>query len=223
MRLLPRLLLVAGLVALTVACGDSSGPSGEDSAVQSETIAVHGDWRVAIHNEDGSLDREYVFANALLPSGTDAIAILLGLADDPGPGDLWGAAWWTVAFGDLAAPPDESVSPCTIDFSLTEPQVVGRNPQLTQGCALTSFPIAETSGELTISPVEGGARLVGLATATQDGSIEYVETRLSMVSSDVGAGVEYAFTGTDVGPFEDITAGQTIQVEVELTFESPAP
>jgi hypothetical protein len=80
------------------------------------------------------------------------------------------------------------------------------------------------------SQIDGGIRIEGAAVATQAGSIDYVETWLLVENGPPGGGLPplpdlamNAMTGTDVGPFENIQAGQTIQVEVEITFATPAP
>ena len=217
MRRLTALLVTLGtvlgavaIVAVVMALGGPSGGVTEGSSIQSESIEVHGDWRVTIYNEDGTLDREYVFANALLPSGAEAIAVMLGFEDGPAGGP-WIASFWEVAFGELSG-----TSPCNVDFSVPTIQPAGRNLALAEGCLL------QEDTDLTVSPIDGGARLAGSLSATQDGAIDYVETWLHLVNPTSGAGEAYAFTGTDVGPFTDITAGQTIDLAVELTFATPS-
>ena len=236
MRLLPKLLLVAGLVALTVACGDSSRPSGEGSAVQSEAITVHGDWRVAIHNADDSLDREYQFANAMRVGAGDLLGRLLHVnVDSNPPPDGYPRPYsWVLLFGDtdlLAVPPDTGVipgvSPCTSAIGV--PGVPGRNTLLSTGCVLDPVlaPFVEVDGIPLTTTIENGIRLSGSAVATQAGSINYVETWLYLRVGEGSGGFPElegnAFTGTSVGPFEDILPGQTIQVQVDITFASPAP
>ena len=72
MKKLFALAVIAALsvAAVTVYAASDRGGGGGDtqaSAVPHEGIDVHGDWKVAIYNEDGSLDREYAFSNALRP------------------------------------------------------------------------------------------------------------------------------------------------------------
>jgi hypothetical protein len=233
MRRLTTLLVALGAtlglaVVLVVALAfNGSDDDAGGTSVRSEGIDVHGDWRIGIYNEDGTLDREYAFQNALLPDGVEAITTLLGLYPEWSDTSVIVPSAWVVLFGDLAPTPEESASPCTIDLETESGGNLpaGHNSDLTLACGLiaTSDRAPGLSGVLTITSIPGGARLTGSATATRDGSIEYVETWLQVVDVQESVPMTFAFTGTDVGPFEGITTGQTIEVTVEFTFQTPAP
>lgn len=222
---MPRLLgfvSMVGLAVLLIGCGGTA-PAAEssDHASQSEGIVVHGDWRVAIHNEDGSLDREYVFANALRDGAGDLLGQLLTVNwDDPFDGYPTPLGW-TMTMGDTVS----GVGPCGTSINA----VAGSNPLLTTGCSLNptaaALPGGVLDGTLVVSPIAGGIRLAASVLATQLGNIDYVETQL-LVATEEGSTFPVtagnAFTGTAVGPFEGILPGQTIQVQVDITFASPA-
>ncbi len=78
---------------------------------------------------------------------------------------------------------------------------------------------------MNVEAIANGLRLAGSQDANvPDSVIDYVETTLRLTNSETGTNAAvYAFTGTDVGPFTDIQDGQIIQVEVEITFDTPAP
>jgi hypothetical protein len=212
---------------------------GGDSA--GEGIAVHGNWRVAIYNADGTLAEEYVFQNALRPQGGDALGRILSSqewAAETGETD----GTWTVVFGerdslDLGGgglipgigPCSTDISDATLNLSIVG-AVAGRDLFLSTGCALWWPDVSSVLPTLTsgvLNPPEAiadGVRVSGSVEATQDGSIDYVETWLVFSEPPPVAGglptlEGFAFTGTGVGPF-DAQAGQTIEMEVEITFET---
>ncbi len=226
MRSMRLTVLSLGLAAVLVGCGaasaGSSGGSAEDSA-QAEGIAVHGNWKIAILDPDGTVDREYEFRNAFKDAGADALGALLGIDSPTAPSTIQ----WSVVFGetDILNPggdPVAGVGPCSFDLDLLL-SVQDRNALLGTGCFLSSPLAASDPGtaRLTAMPMDGGVSLSGTVEATQAGSINYVETWLVVgeLSTTI---IPAAFTGTGVGPFEDIVAGQSIQVTVEITFSSPS-
>lgn len=227
MRRVSLMLLFAGLATVTLACGGGGSSAPADDSVQAEGIAVHGDWRISIYNTDGSLDREYVFANALRPGAGDVLGLMLAVDNPAAGGNAITANSWVIVFGDsdtVLPSPVPGVSPCTLDLSAGGPldplSIPGRKFLLTTGCALATGGGSGLSGTVTALPIAGGVQLSGSATATQAGSIDYVETWLGAnFESSLIAG--NAFTGTTVGPFPDIEAGQNIQIQVDITFSSP--
>jgi hypothetical protein len=219
-----RLLIIPVIAALALVAGTAYGRWSSDddhggqsaSAVPSEGIDVHGDWKIAIYNEDGSLDREYAFSNALRPTGGDALGHALHLPQT-------GNDWW-LSFGDTNFTPagavEVGISPCDTDMTQydggSQGTVEGRVQSLTNGCVVVP-------GNVTRSVVPGGFRLFADHTATRDGAIDVVETWFGVFDLFTQEHRRFSFTGTGVGPFEDIRTGQSIQVQVEITFQTPAP
>jgi hypothetical protein len=220
-----------------------SEPAREDAGggdAAGEGIAVHGNWRVTIYNSDGTLDEEHVFQNALRPQGGDALGRILSSQEWAAEtGETNGA--WTVVFGerdafDLDLNLVPGIGPCSTDISNFTLNlsilgaIAGRDIFLSTGCALWWPDISSVlptlaSGVLDApEAIADGVKISGSVEATQDGSINYVETWLVFSEPPPVAGglpdlEGVAFTGTSVGPF-DAQAGQTIQMEVEITFET---
>lgn len=192
--------------------GGGAPPRQNTSAVPSESIDVHGDWKVAIYNADGSLDREYAFSNALLSNAGEA----LGIALSPAPPTNNRRINWILAFGDLTEPRQ---SPCAIGIG--DP-INGSNwpSGSVDLCFLDSR--FGTPPDLSVESIDDGLRLSGSVEAAKSGTIDYVESWMVM-SRDDGTTSTFGFTGTEVGPFEDVQDGQIIQIEVEITFSTPAP
>lgn len=208
-------------LALAVALGAcGAAPREAGGQAQAEGIAVHGLWQIAIRNPDGSLDREHAFENAMIPAGADFLGRLLARGDG---GTVLDVSRWLLAFGAEDGPVP-GVGPCSLQLGAMTWSVSGRDPDLTTACVLgSSIPGGlDPSGDLAWTAIPGGLRLAGAAEATQDGTVNLVETWLVLVNPDNGAAFAAGFTGTSVGPFDDIVAGQSIQVTVDITFATPA-
>jgi hypothetical protein len=202
---------LAAVVAYGAWNGGGEHTTTSASAVPSEGIDVHGNWHVSIYNQDGTLDREYAFENALQPTGSEVLGLLL----TPTTPTTRLPGGWTLALGQVA---DPGLSPCNTGFGGA---FVGQNAQLVRAC-FVSF--GDQATPLTVEPLSNGLRLSGNVTALiDDSTIDYVESFAHVVNPQDGSYVAYAFTGTDVGPFENIAAGQIIQVQVDITFDTPAP
>jgi hypothetical protein len=202
-------LALVGGVAYGAWNGGADGSDEAVSSVPSEGIDVHGDWKIAIYNADGSLDREYAFSNALLSSAGEA----LGIALSPSPQGNHRRIHWIVVAGELAQP---SQSPCSIGISAAPN---GSNwPANTSNLCFFDSRFAF----LSVNQLNEGLRLDGSIDASGNGTIDYVETWMLMSNED-GTTSTFAFTGTDVGPFEDIQEGQAIDIQVDITFQTPSP
>ncbi len=217
---------LAAVVAYGAWNGGGEHTATSASAVPSEGIDVHGNWHVSIYNQDGTLDREYAFENALRPgAGTFLGQALNNLKPDGSHSAT--VLYWTVGFGELDGTrtlngdPLPGLAPCSVFAD----DVSNSNTSFTRGCFLTDDPTHNGEpgfGPLSEASIDGGIRLSGSVAATQAGSVNYVETQL-MIAHETGLVDGSAFTGTDVGPFENIEAGQIIQVQVDITFATPAP
>lgn len=207
MRRAIGLLSVLGLTLLLAACGGgNSDGAADDGSVQSEGIEVHGDWEITVYDADGTLDEQYVFANALNPTGSDAIVRLLARTRTAGG--------WKI-FLDNSSLEAPCPSFCRIEEAGTP------------GAAESDNLVVEVVGT---SPAV--LRLSGSVVAEQDGDIGSVGTRVdscepsTVTDNCLGSSFgDLSFTTKVFDPVEkpSATAGQIIQVQVDISFASPAP
>lgn len=195
-----RLIGLLGLLALVLAsCGggtpQASGPSAD--APPSEGIVVRGHWTIDITNPDGSHDRTVEFENALLDEGS--LFLVNAVAGVGTTGEF------VIVLGgpDLECE-DES---CTLAID------------------------SRVRVDLIGSSLDDTLRLTASTTATTDGEVSFVRTRVTSCPSNVSAsecGVTAlpsaisTFTQKNLDTPEPVSAGQVIQVQVDLTFQSPA-
>lgn len=104
-----KLLGLGMAVALmVVACG--GGPTVEAAGSPlGNPIAVHGDWTIEVYNPDGTLDERHEFSNALTPSGSRALSMIM-----TGEREIvrWGVQLW----GPLSTGPcDGSSGTCSLE------------------------------------------------------------------------------------------------------------
>jgi hypothetical protein len=183
--------------------GSESAPSGAttSSAMPSEGIDVHGDWKIAIYNEDGSLDQQYAFSNDPASSAPAALAQIFARTRSIGT--------WEIILGNAGG-----TLPCGNECNIAE----------------TSGPGIE-SENLVVEVVPGQPtflRLSGSVVAAEGGEITTVGTSLFVCPGTSAPGCQAvsesrAMTGTDLAEPASVTSGQTIQVQVEITFAAPAP
>lgn len=191
--------MLAVLTALTMvvtACGGGV----PEAAAPNDTIAVHGEWTIDIYNTDGTLDESHQFENALVEDGEAALANILARTETP--------EFWRIAYGYDDPTQPEKVGPCGSAYCwLTEP-----------GNGWSGGGISET---LTVEVVDRAVVLQGSATASVDGWIGQVGTRLEVCNAG-GCGAERAMTfrlvGNDQGEVFQIETGQTVQIEVVISF-----
>ena len=197
------LLAVLALVFVSCRGGEpqASGPG--------EGIQVHGDWTVQIHNEDGSLDRQFEFGNALMDYGAESIARVLARETLPGE--------WVIVLDGLP------VGPCETSLGLVAPcEISERSGQ---------FPNLEVEAGFT-----GRITLTGTAVVQNATTITWVATAFDTCAPGVGdcladgSGASWpseGFSGksSDDDPndgFEPaaVEPGQEVQVSVEISFVS---
>lgn len=193
-----RLLGWVTVVALAASACGGGAPSAASGP--SEGIAVHGDWTIEVYEPDGSLDERIEFENALVEDGEEALASILARAETP--------QYWRIAYGYDETSWPERVGPCGSNYCwLTEP-----------GNGWAGAGVSET---LSVDVVDRAVVLRGSATAIVDGWIGQVGTRLEVCNAG-GCGVERAMTfrmvGDENGAVFRIDTGQTIQVEVVISF-----
>lgn len=195
-----------GLLAVVALIVASCGGAAPDAAGPNEGIQVHGDWTIDVYNPDGSLDQHREFSNEMT-SGAVALSLLLGGELAAGAGNRPYVSDWSIGFG-VGTPAPESVSPCDTAISFSD------NPDFNFGCAIAPATVTRgaDSDSLTLS---------GSAQVTQDGSINWVETLVGGGGAGGSSGGLWftSFTGTQITE-QSVSAGQTVQVEVEISFTS---
>ena len=185
-----------GAIALMALAVASCGGGASEAAGPSEGIQVHGDWTIDIYNADGTLEEHMEFSNALLPSGAAELVYLLSASHTSAP------AW----------------------------QIVLHNPPLaatTDPCGTLATPVPcvvnGSSGLSTLYlPDEGRIHLDGSFTADIDGHLRMVKTMINVCSPGCGY-VDFTETAaplTSDGAVQTVDAGQTVQIQVDISFAS---
>jgi len=184
--------LLAVLTLVLAACGSGS-PQAADPG---EGIQVHGHWTIDVYNPDGSLDDHHEFDNALSEPGVDSLVRLL---TGVGPSD---AQSWFITLTN-ACP---------------------------TGCAITDVT-AEALNTTGSSNLLDVISLSGQVVAVSDATIDEVQTAFGICTEDVpqstcegslNPGDTRPFTAKQLDPVDqvEVSAGQTIQVQVEISFTS---
>jgi hypothetical protein len=200
-----------------------------------EGIKVHGHWIIEVHNPDGKVQSHTEFENSLSqPYATDMLANLLS-----GQATFGG---WAIGLGYNTGGAT-SGGPC--GASGTPSGCIIVSSQLNGYC--TAANSAGCFQDLTVAPTSFASNnsstvltLQGTALATNSATVGYVSTFLGQCPSTVltanctitetsastnGFVGPYAFTskaldglGTDPNPVP-VTAGQTIAVTVQISFQ----
>ncbi|MGA7096410.1 MAG: hypothetical protein WB245_02455 [Acidimicrobiia bacterium] len=190
-----RSLGLLAVIALVVA---SCGGAQPEASAPSEGIVVHGDWTIDIYNPDGSLDQHTEFSNALGPNGGNSLAGFLVGQATPG-------MWLVRLYGSDTNGPCKTYEP---SFGT---------------CALTASAVNNSDGSLTVT---------ASGTAENDGEIATVDTKIAtcgnnVTPADCPAAYDPLFDDTgssltekDLTAPETVSAGQSIQVEVVISFTS---
>ena len=194
--------LMAVLTVVAGACGGAeAAPEPAGDGALASGIGVHGAWTIEVLNPDGTAAANYEFTNALTQSGEEILAdVVLG------------------SHYVSAIAPRIVVSGSELDPNAPSP------------CGTTSDPllpcIIATSDTAYSQPTPDVLEVTGSFVAAQDGGILQVETELPMCRvgvepcvatwTDFTAFVFVAETGAD-DPIP-VSAGQTVQVTVELSF-----
>lgn len=196
-----RLLGLVAVVALVAtACG--SGAASSAAPGPSEGITVHGEWTIEVYDADGTLAESVEFSNALDSIGAEHLALLLS-------GQLV-AGEWHVEIGNYAP----GSHPCTDGAGSGDTcratQVWDFQPNF--------FPTLVVD-----SSVAGQLTLDGSVVVENDTSITAVETRLATctVGTNDCLNTGYApasFSGTLLDTPVPVSSGQTVQVEVVISF-----
>ncbi len=190
-----RLLGIFALMAVVVA---SCGGAAPQASGPSEGIQVHGDWTIDIVNADGSLDRTVEFSNALTSSGEGQLSGFLAGTSTPG-------GWFIALNGSSSNGPCSTASPSSGTCDLDATATVGGSTGASRGQLF----------------------LTGEVTAENDGEIADVGTYAAFCSPSVApadctdtTSLGAPFTQKTLTAAETVSAGQSIQVEVVISFTS---
>lgn len=186
-----------GVVALFALVVASCGGATPEAAGPSEGIQVHGDWVIEVYNEDGTLDESVEFENALSVFGARQLARLV--SGNASEGD------WQIR---LAAGTDQP-KPCPSNTAHQEACTIG--PILGAWIVDTDY-----------------FTLTGSTKAESDAVIASVETRVGLCTPDIApndcpAGTSpttFTWKTLDLADRVAVSAGQTVDVTVEISFTS---
>lgn len=202
-----KLVGVVALMALVVASCAAGTP---EAAGPSEGIQVHGDWTIDVYNEDGTLDEHVEFSNALTAGGADAINRVLGRSESAGE--------WQVTI-------DGGAGPCTSAGGIA---VACRATEVLEHPTFM-FPtlVLDTSaaGVLTMAgsvTIQNDSTISGVSTrfATCRTTTDHVECLNSSLAPDAFSQKSASGDPSDDFVETPVTAGQTVQVQVDFSFTS---
>ena len=194
--------LIALLAALTLAA--QAGESTHEGGGMHSGIRVHGHWKIAVFEPNGTKVREITFQNALVNPGTLPALIR---------GEAVAGGMYIVATNQNAQ--SSGTGPCNPDCEIAP-------NGLTTG-------ISHDSNNLVLS-YQGNnfetLRLAGSVTATASSTIDLVQTWITLCNGSVknssqcsdGSDSASVFTQKTLNSGVAVTAGQIIQITVDLTF-----
>jgi len=197
-----RVRLVGSLALMALVLASCGGVS-PGAAGPSEGIQVHGDWTIDIYNEDGSLDEHVVFSNALTELGAEGLVNVLTRQRNVGDWGIW------------LNNPDEALKPCDPAgvncLTIQEPNSVYI---CNVNCSKSLALVAEGQSILLSGSVE----------ASRNGQIAVVGTQFVQdcppETSDPCSGFNPGFTEKTLADPIGVSDGQTVQVEVAISFTS---
>jgi len=218
--------LVAGLVAVVsvalmlvfvVVPGSADGMKTSETAIQevaaapggpAEGVAVHGHWTIEVRNPDGSLVVHREFDNTLQPRGNETLVSILAREKIAGR--------WNVVIVGSPTPPCRSGSMNT-NCSSSEANETGTAPDVFKTLTVTKVGTGDTA-KLVLS---------GRVTIANTTNINQVLTNLKYCGPTVSladcaaatASIDNAYiTLAILSPTIPVTAGQEVQVIVEISF-----
>jgi hypothetical protein len=190
--------ILAVLAVVVAACGGGVPEAAEPG----DTIAVHGDWTIEVYDADGTLDERVEFSNALVGGGQESLVLLLA--------GFGSAGSWNFEIGESSTP--ASICPTT-GFE-------GR-------CFVT--PLRVNLLDTDENALYDSLVLTGETEIEAGGEIQFVRSVLKTCVASTspeqcvaGSGTFRPFTEKLLEPGESVTvaAGQTVQVEVVISFTS---
>ena len=180
-----------------------AAPQAKSSGGMSEGIKVHGRWTIDVRNPDGSLASHTDFNNALHPGGAYFLTQLLARRESP-------LLWVVELFGPLCQMPDPEfpAGPCEI----REPSDTWAGAWVFKTLSLSVPPSGPNADRLVLS---------GTARAHFAGQLTAVHTeqwRCTTSTVPCGAARSYGFSGTTLPAPISVSAGQSIDVTVVISF-----
>lgn len=204
-----RVVVVATLLLFAAAArAQAQAPSGPGA----DSIGVHGRWTIEVQESDGTPVARHEFNNAL----ASARSLLLALSRQNTPG------YWVVYIDDFygGASPCGASTPCALQEPGDGSVFSGTAKHVVLNVSLGGSPVADK------------VVLQGTFTATAAGQISEVETQLSNCPNTTAPATGCSASGNiltthrmassgapPVGPIP-VTAGQIIQVRVEISFSA---
>jgi hypothetical protein len=198
--------LLAMLAVIVASCGGGVVTEGADPSVG---IQVHGDWTIDVYNPEGSLDRHVEFSNGLYANGAELLASAMA-------GQTTVGVWGVTLDGpeDLcpSSPNGDCWIPMTSGFVSLE-DVSGDEAKET--LRLASSTAVEVDG--TISAVSTNIGTCTADTAPDDCFL--VDRSNGFTVKDVTT-LDWDGDGTPNDGAIPISAGQDVQVQVDISFTS---
>jgi hypothetical protein len=201
---------LVGLVALLGLILAGCGGGAPETADPTEGIQVHGDWTIDIYDTDGTLDQHVQFSNGLTANGAELLTTLIARQTAIG---VWG-------------------------ISLEESPTTDLCPSQADGDCWIPLP-----GQVTLEDLDGDSsnetlRLAGSQDMEVDGTIASVRTNVGTCAVDTPPNACFQADRNNVFTIKDVTAldwdgdgtpndgpipvsaGQAVQVQVEISFTS---
>lgn len=186
-----------------------AGVAEDQTDGTNEGIKVHGSWTIDVLEQDGTLVSHTEFENALETTGSDLLSSVLG--HDAGLGK-----WYLFLDGVLGDRPCNTSLGIGSNCSIQE-GVFGPFPNSTGGLLVEAPTTGTNAGKLVIS---------GAIDAANDSNITTVETTVYSCATTstpaeyltCGSGASTPFTSASLSPTVAVLEGQSIQINVVISF-----
>ena len=167
-------------------------------------IEVHGYWQITVLDPDGTVVNEVAFNNAL----TNPAALTTLIMDDAVSGGLY-----LVVTNQTAV--SSGIGPCNPDCEIAP---VGMNT----GITVDSTDLTTTQQGSNFETL----RLAGNVTVTTTSTIDLVQSWILLCNGDTNTAAQCranpdsasVFTSRVLSPSVSVTAGQIVQITVDITF-----
>lgn len=185
--------LAATLSMLLAGCGATV----PEASAPSEGIAVHGDWTIAIHSPDGTLDETVTFSNALHPDGAGNIAGVLS-------GESGAVAYWAIGLAS-------DTGPCSLVCWIDPIQATAESTEDGNVVRISGSTVVESDGQ--IDRVGTGLGICA--------RVEPDLCREGLEGGIVDTARFRSMTEKELGPDAPlVSSGQTVDVTVDISFTS---
>lgn len=195
-----------GLVALMALMLASCGGASPEAGGPSEGIQVHGDWTIDIYNEDGSLDEHVEFSNDLTDSAPETLATFFARTRTIGS--------WAIVLNDTSGQ-DICFDQCFIEEEGARFAGLAESTDLMVEYVSTPSPRVRLSGSV-VAEEDGATNDVSTVNYTCDPTV---------ATSDcpgLSESTIRSITQTFLPERKTISSGQTVQVVVDISFNTDA-